>query len=218
VSKKSGKSRQAKATPAAKGGSKRARRGQASRDRARRKLTMAVAVIALAAIVVGGGTYGYLQWAGDREPAAMVKDRATVETSKGTFVMELYPTLAPITVANFEKLAKAGFYDGLVWHRVENWVVQTGDPTGTGTGGSKDTIALEIAKGLSNVRGAVGMARSTDPNSATSQFYIVKSDATGLDGAYAVFGMVVEGLDVVDRLAIGDTMVKVTVEAGEAPK
>jgi cyclophilin family peptidyl-prolyl cis-trans isomerase len=180
---------------------------------------MTVAIIALAAIVIGGGTYGYLQRQKDNEPAAMVKDRATVETSKGAFVMELYPTLAPITVANFEKLATAGFYDGLVWHRVEDWVVQTGDPTGTGTGGSEDSIALEIAEGLSHVRGAVGMARRRDDrNSATSQFYIVKSDATFLDGDYAVFGLVVEGLDVVDKLAIGDTMIKVTVEAGEAPK
>ena len=218
MSKKSRKSRQAKATPAAKGGGKRARPGGASRDRARRKLTMTVAIIAMAAIVIGGVTYGYLRLQRDREPSVIVKDRATVETSKGTFVMELYPTLAPITVANFEKLAKAGFYDGLVWHRVEDWVVQTGDPTGTGRGGSEDNIALEIADGLSNVRGAVGMARGDDPNSANSQFYIVKSDATFLDGDYAVFGLVVEGLDIVDKLATGDTMIKVTVEAGEAPK
>jgi len=219
VSKKSRESRQAKATPAAKGGGKRARPGRASRDRARRKLTMTVAVIALAAIVIGGGTYGYLRLQRDKEPSVIVKDRATVETSKGTFVMELYPTLAPNTVANFEKLAKAGFYDGLVWHRVEDWVVQTGDPTGTGTGGSEDNIALEIAEGLSNVRGAVGMARrGDDRNSANSQFYIIKSDATSLDRAYAVFGLVLEGLDVVDKLAVGDKMIKVTVEAGEAPK
>jgi len=219
VSKKSRKSRQAKAMPAAKGGGKRARSGRASRDRGRRKLTMTVAIIAMAAIVIGGGTYGYLRLQRDKEPSVIVKDRATVETSKGTFVMELYPTLAPITVANFEKLAQAGFYDGLVWHRVEGWVVQTGDPTGTGAGGSEDSIALEIAEGLSNVRGAVGMARREDDlNSANSQFYIIKDDATSLDGNYAVFGMVVEGLDVVDKLAIGDKMIKVTVEAGEAPK
>jgi len=219
VSKKSRKSRQAKATPGAKGGGKRARPGGASRDRPRRKLTMTVAIIAMAAIVIGGVTYGYLQRQRDKEPSVIVKDRATVETSKGTFVMELYPTLAPITVANFEKLAQAGFYDGLVWHRVEGWVVQTGDPTGTGRGGSEDNIALEIAEGLSNVRGAVGMARREDDlNSANSQFYIIKDDATSLDGDYAVFGMVVEGLDVVDKLAVGDTMIKVTVEAGEAPK
>jgi len=219
VSKKSRKSRQAKAMPAAKGGGKRARSGRASRDRGRRKLTMTVAIIAMAAIVIGGATYGYLRLQRDKEPSVIVKDRATVETSKGTFVMELYPTLAPITVANFEKLAQAGFYDGLVWHRVEDWVVQTGDPTGTGAGGSEDSIALEIAEGLSNVRGAVGMARREDDlNSANSQFYIIKSDATSLDGNYAVFGLVVEGLDVVDKLAVGDTMIKVTVEAGEAPR
>ena len=219
MSKKSRKSRQAKATPAAKGGGKRARPGGASRDRPRRKLTMTVAIIAMAAIVIGGATYGYLRLQRDKEPSVIVKDRATVETSKGTFVMELYPTLAPITVANFEKLAQAGFYDGLVWHRVLDWVVQTGDPTGTGAGGSEDSIALEIAEGLSNVRGAVGMARREDDlNSANSQFYIIKDDATSLDGDYAVFGMVVEGLDVVDKLAVGDTMIKVTVEAGEAPK
>ncbi|MEX0975020.1 MAG: peptidylprolyl isomerase [Bacillota bacterium] len=145
-------------------------------------------------------------------------DVVKIETSKGLIVMEVYPDLTPITVANFEKLANKGFYDGLIWHRVEDWVVQTGDPQGTGYGGSEETIKLEINRKLSNVRGAVGMARSADRNSASSQFYVLRRDATSLDGDYAIFGKVVTGMDVVDKVAIGDKMLKVTVEPGTPAK
>ena len=141
-------------------------------------------------------------------------DVVKIETSKGIIEMEIYPDLCPITVANFEELAEAGFYNGLVWHRVENWVIQTGDPQGTGFGGSEKKIKLEINRKLSNVRGAVGMARSTDRNSASSQFYILKKDAKSLDGDYAIFGLVKRGMDVVDILSIGDRMVSVTVQKG----
>ncbi len=144
--------------------------------------------------------------------AGVPADTVTVETSKGTFVMKLYPTLVPNTVENFRRLAEQGFYDGLKWHRVENWVVQTGDPTGTGRGGSDQNIALEINEKLSNKKGAVGMARSAHPDSASSQFYILRSDALSLDGNYAVFGYVVEGMDVIDKLEINDDMIRVTYE------
>lgn len=139
-------------------------------------------------------------------------DTVTVETSKGAFVMKVYPTLVPETVKNFRELAESSFYDGLKWHRVEDWVVQTGDPTGTGTGGSEKTLALEINSKLRNRKGSVGMARASDPDSATSQFYILRQDASSLDDHYAVFGRVVEGMDVVNKLEVGDLMIKVTYE------
>ncbi len=159
----------------------------------------------------------FLQQQRQLKEALSVTDTVKIETSKGTVMVEVYPKLAPITVENFEKLVKEGFYDGLKWHRVEDWVVQTGDPLGTGEGGSPDTIPLEVNKALKNRRGALGMARTNDPNSATSQFYVLKSDARWLDGGYAVFGKVVSGMDVIDQLTTEDTIVKATMET-EAPK
>lgn len=127
---------------------------------------------------------------------------ATIETSKGIIQIELYEQRAPITTANFIKLAKSGFYDGLIFHRVINdFVIQTGDPTGTGLGGSDDTIVLEIHKELTHTDGAVGMARGSNPNSATSQFYICDGPQHDLDGHYAVFGQVINGMDVVRAIA-----------------
>ncbi len=140
-------------------------------------------------------------------------DTVTIETEKGTFVMKVYPTLVPNTVANFRELAESGFYDGLTWHRVEDWVVQTGDPTATGMGGSDVTIDLEINSRLHHNAGAVGMARSMDPNSASSQFYILRKDALSLDNNYAVFGRVIDGMDVIHKLEVGDTMIKVIYES-----
>jgi len=130
----------------------------------------------------------------------------TIETAKGPIVLEVYPDLAPITVGNFEKLIKDKFYDGLKFHRVEHWVVQGGCPKGTGTGGPGWSIPLEIGEGLKNERGALAMARSSHPDSAGSQFYILKVDAPWLDGDYAVFGKVIEGMDIIDKLEIGDIM------------
>ncbi|MGI6544419.1 MAG: peptidylprolyl isomerase [Limnochordia bacterium] len=135
----------------------------------------------------------------------------TVETAQGTIELELRGDLMPLTVANFVKLAKAGFYDGLVFHRVEDWVIQGGDPQGTGYGGPGYAIKLETHKDLPNVRGAVAMARSANPDSAGSQFYILRTDAPHLDGAYAVFGNVVSGMDVVDKIKSRDAIKKVTV-------
>ncbi|NPV90137.1 MAG: peptidylprolyl isomerase [Firmicutes bacterium] len=130
-----------------------------------------------------------------------------IDTDKGQIVVEVYPQAMPQTVANFQKLVDSKFYNGLNFHRVEDWVIQGGDPKGDGTGGPGWTIPLENSPSqLKNVRGALAMARSQDPNSAGSQFYILKNDATTLDGQYAVFGKVVKGMEVVDKIQKGDKM------------
>ena len=128
----------------------------------------------------------------------------------GKIVIELYPDMAPITVKNFKKLVSEEYYDGLIFHRViKDFMIQTGDPTGTGTGGSEETIKGEfLANGfnnrLSHTRGVVSMARkganpetSATLNSASSQFFIVQKDSTYLDGKYAAFGKVVSGIEIV---------------------
>lgn len=121
--------------------------------------------------------------------------------------IELYPEAAPITVANFEKLVKAGFYNGLIFHRViSGFMIQGGDPLGTGFGGSEEKIKGEfLGNGVPNPikheRGVISMARSNDPNSASSQFFIMHDNAAYLDGQYAAFGRVVEGMDAVDEIA-----------------
>ena len=121
--------------------------------------------------------------------------------------IELYPEKAPITVANFEKLVNEGFYNGLCFHRViKGFMIQGGDPLGNGTGGSKNKIKGEFrSNGVSNdikhVRGVISMARSANPDSASSQFFIMHKDAPHLDGQYAAFGKVVEGIEVVDEIA-----------------
>ncbi len=173
----------------------------------------ALSAAVLIVVVVAGAVY--VQRHKRNREALRTVDIVKIETSKGLIVMEVYPKLMPITVTNFEDLAKSGFYDGLIWHRVENWVIQTGDPQGTGYGGSSKTIKLEVSRELKNLRGAVGMARSDAPNSASSQFYALKKDARWLDGDYAVFGKVVTGMDVVDKIEAGDKMLKVAVEPGK---
>ena len=121
--------------------------------------------------------------------------------------LELYPEAAPITVENFVKLVKQGFYDGLIFHRViSGFMIQGGDPQGTGMGGAKEKIKGEfLANGVNNpikhVRGVISMARSQLPNSASSQFFIMHQDSSYLDGQYAAFGKVVEGIEAVDRIA-----------------
>ncbi|MBW6451270.1 MAG: peptidylprolyl isomerase [DPANN group archaeon] len=137
---------------------------------------------------------------------------AVIETDKGTIKFELFEDGAPITTANFIKLAESGFYDGLTFHRVEKgFVVQGGDPKGNGQGGSSENIQLEINPELRHVKGALGMARSQDLNSASSQFYFTLEAAHFLDDNYAVFGLVTEGMDVVSSLVVGDKMNKVTI-------
>ncbi len=132
----------------------------------------------------------------------------TIEMENGKKIkIELYPDAAPITVANFEKLVSQGFYDGLRFHRViKGFMIQGGDPMGNGMGGAKEKIKGEFAaNGVNNpikhTRGVVSMARAMMPNSASSQFFIMHQDAPHLDGQYAAFGKVVEGMDVVDEIA-----------------
>ena len=124
----------------------------------------------------------------------------------GTITVELDGDAAPITVQNFMNLANDGFYDGLTFHRIiSGFMMQGGDPNGNGTGGSENTIKGEFSENgvenkLSHTRGAVSMARSSDPDSASSQFFIVQQDSTYLDGQYACFGYVTKGMDVVDEI------------------
>lgn len=122
-----------------------------------------------------------------------------------TFTIQTEPKYAPETCKNFIKLVNDGFYNGLTFHRViDNFVAQGGDPKGDGTGGSSDKIHGEFAKNgfdqntLSHTRGVVSMARSSDPDSASSQFFICYADVTSLDGEYAAFGKVIDGMDTVD--------------------
>lgn len=131
---------------------------------------------------------------------------------------ELYPDKAPITVENFKKLVKQGFYDGLTFHRViEGFMIQGGCPRGDGTGGPGYHIKGEFARNgvandLKHTRGVLSMARAMAPDSAGSQFFIMHRDATHLDGSYAAFGKVIEGIEVVDEIAAVPT------DAADRPK
>ena len=131
----------------------------------------------------------------------------TIEMENGDIMKaELYPEIAPNTVNNFISLVKKGFYDGVIFHRVINgFMIQGGDPKGNGTGGSDTTIKGEFSENgvennISHVRGTISMARANDPDSASSQFFIVHEDSTFLDGQYAAFGHVTDGMDVVDAI------------------
>ena len=128
----------------------------------------------------------------------------------GTIILELYPDMAPITVENFVTLAESGFYDGLTFHRIiEDFMIQGGDPKANGTGNSGKTIYGEFYENnyfkntLSHKRGTISMARGNSNNSASCQFFICNADATYLDGNYAAFGTVIEGMDVVDAITSG---------------
>jgi peptidyl-prolyl cis-trans isomerase B (cyclophilin B) len=128
-----------------------------------------------------------------------------------TMKAELYPEVAPITVANFEKLVSEGFYNGLIFHRViPGFMIQGGDPEGTGMGGSKDKIKGEfrsngVKNDLKHSRGVLSMARSMMKDSASSQFFIMHADAPHLDGDYAAFGKIIEGIEAVDEIAATET-------------
>ena len=143
-------------------------------------------------------------------------------TTRGVILIKLYPKDAPLSCANFEKLVKKGFYNGLTFHRItdlgapgQSKIVQGGDPAGNGSGGPGYTIKGEFEQNgvnnpLTHVAGAVAMARSGSPDSAGSQFYICVNPVHFLDGKYAVFGQVIKGLDVAGKLQVGDKMTKVT--------
>lgn len=140
------------------------------------------------------------------------RSRARIETAHGDIVFEFFADDAPQHVAAFVKLADAGFYDGLKFHRVEpGFVVQGGDPRGDGTGGPGYQLKAEFNM-RPHVRGTVAMARSSQPDSAGSQFYICLDDARFLDGQYTVFGQMTDGFEALDAIRRGDAMRRVTVE------
>lgn len=152
---------------------------------------------------------------------------ATIEVEGyGTIKLELDADVAPVTVANFAKLAGEGFYDGLTFHRIiEGFMVQGGDPNGNGTGGSDEKIVGEFSdnghpNSISHVRGTISMARSQAYNSASSQFFIMQADTPSLDGQYAAFGHVTEGMDVVDAMceAARPTDNNGTIAAADQPR
>lgn len=135
-----------------------------------------------------------------------IKICITMENGK-EIIAQLYPEIAPVTVENFVSLVKDGFYDGLIFHRViPGFMIQGGDPLGTGMGGSKNNIYGEFKSNgfinnLKHERGVLSMARAMNPNSASSQFFIMHQNAPHLDGEYAAFGKVIEGMEVVDDIA-----------------
>lgn len=138
-------------------------------------------------------------------------NKVSLELEGGSVVIELDEKAAPITVDNFKKLVENGFYDGLIFHRViEGFMIQGGDPTGTGMGGPGYTIKGEFAANgvnnpLKHSRGVISMARAYDPDSAGSQFFIMHRDAPHLDGQYAAFGRVVSGMELIDAIAETET-------------
>ena len=141
-----------------------------------------------------------------KEMPAVGEKVAVIKTDKGDIKVRLFPEEAPKAVENFVTHAENGYYDGLIFHRViKDFMIQGGDPLGNGTGGSKKTIKGEFAQNgvennLSHTRGVISMARSNEPDSASSQFFIVQADSTYLDGQYAAFGKVTKGMDIVDKI------------------
>jgi peptidyl-prolyl cis-trans isomerase B (cyclophilin B) len=141
------------------------------------------------------------------KPAIIDAKMVTIKTSKGNIKLELYPDQAPKTVQNFLNKSKTNFYDNLTFHRVEDWVIQGGDPLGTGTGGGKMPTELND---LPFVMGSLGIARGQDISiSNDSQFFIVTQDANWLDKQYTNFGKVVEGMDVVKKIQVGDKILSI---------
>lgn len=177
----------------------------------------------LAMITVVAACQGATKSKLDGLPVRNTGHYATLDTDRGIIVLELYPAVAPKTVANFEKLSRDGFYNNLTFHRVEpGFVVQGGDPSGNGTGGPGYEVPAEINPREKHLRGSLAMARrddrvNPDRKSSGSQFYVCLAPAPFLDGQYTVFGGVVEGMAVVDQIKVGDHIQKVTL-GSEAPK
>jgi cyclophilin family peptidyl-prolyl cis-trans isomerase len=182
-----------------------------------RLIAVVIGAIALLA-PLGDPSLGAVGPAGAQQPtppsqgAKKVKESAVITMEKGGEIkFDFFPEDAPKTVENFVTLTRKGFYDGLAFHRVEpGFVIQGGDPQGNGMGGPGYKIKAEFNK-QKHVRGAVAMARSNDPDSAGSQFYIVLAPANFLDGKYTVFGIVTSGMDVVDKVRVGDKMKSVKI-------
>ena len=170
----------------------------------KRIFTVLTVCLCLGGMLIGCSGNKTSNGGGDLGETVMVQ----IEMENGGIIkLELYPEIAPITVENFTKLVSEGFYDGLIFHRViKDFMIQGGDPEGTGMGGSKDKIKGEFAingvqNTLSHERGVISMARSQNYNSASSQFFICHADSTYLDGQYAAFGKVIEGIETVDSIA-----------------
>ncbi len=138
-------------------------------------------------------------------PSANLENTLYMDLEYGRVVIELYPEKAPNHVARIKELARQGFYNGIVFHRViDGFMAQTGDPTGTGMGGSGKNLKAEF-NDIAHERGVVSMARAADPDSADSQFFIMLKDTPYLNGQYTAFGRVIAGMDFVDRIKKGDT-------------
>ena len=162
-------------------------------------------------------------------PISDPENTIIITLKTGDVVAELYPETAPEHVERIKKLAREGFYDGIVFHRViDGFMAQTGDPTGTGMGGSSYPDLPAEFSNLPHTRGALSMARSSDPNSANSQFFIVLKDSRFLDNQYTVFGRVIDGMEHVDQIKRGsssrngavtdpDKMIRVRVAADTMP-
>ncbi len=186
-----------------------------------RKTTAITSVIAVAALLAAASA-GYTAKL-DGVPVRHTGHYAIVDTERGPFVIELYPAVAPKTVDNFEKLVKKGFFNNLTFHRVvPGFVAQGGDPEGTGMGGPGYDLPAEIDPKEKHLRGTVAMARKGDQvnpqrRSSGSQFYICLEPQPGLDSQYTIFGGVIENMDVVDKIRVGDHIKKITL-ASEPPK
>ena len=166
-----------------------------------------LAGIFTAALLAGCGTKGESKKENSSQTDNSDDTKVQITVKEyGTIEVALDEEAAPLTVENFLKLTEEGFYDGLTFHRIiDGFMIQGGDPKGNGTGGSDETIKGEFSENgvenpLSHTRGAISMARSQDYDSASSQFFIVQEDSTYLDGQYAAFGYVTEGMDVVDKI------------------
>jgi peptidylprolyl isomerase len=142
---------------------------------------------------------------GSAAQAADLENTLYMDLPAGRVVIEMRPDIAPITCAHIKELVRRGFYNGLTFHRViAGFMAQTGDPRGDGTGGSGHPIKAEFSKTEKHVRGIVSMARTSDPNSADSQFFIMLAAAPSLDGKYTIWGKVVSGMEYVDAIKKGD--------------
>jgi peptidylprolyl isomerase len=138
-------------------------------------------------------------------PTIDPENTLAMQLKDGVVEIELYPKVAPLHVARIKELTREGFYDGVVFHRViEGFMAQTGDPTGTGTGGSSKPDLKAEFNDTKHVRGILSMARASNPNSANSQFFIMFADAPHLDKQYTAFGKVIKGMEFVDKIKLGD--------------
>ena len=146
------------------------------------------------------------------DSSGLSKTKAILKTVHGNIVFKFYPNKAPNTVTRISELISKGFYDGLIFHRVvPNFVIQGGDPTATGTGGSGQRLKAEF-NDIQHIKGTVAMARAQDKDSADSQFYIALTNLPHLDRNYTVFGQVIEGLEILEKVQQGDKMLSLSLE------